>query len=129
MFRAHVYAGQVIVVFPIVIAAIWARLSGWRPPRWAIKRSHLVLPGSRYRFPVCLPRRLLGTPAPCRSPPLDRTNPPAPRRDRQRRLEEQDEAVVLRLAVTRLLILDLLPVAEPVRGEDHERLRLGDGVK
>ena len=46
MFRAHVYAGRVITVFPIVIVAIWARLSG-RPPRWAIKQ-HSVLPGSRH---------------------------------------------------------------------------------
>ena len=42
---------------------------------------------------------------------------------------QQDEAVVLRLAVARLVILDLLPVAEPVGDEDQERLRLGDGVK
>ena len=46
MFRTHVYAGRVIAVFPIVIVAIWARLSG-RRPRWAIKQ-HSVLPGSRH---------------------------------------------------------------------------------
>ena len=42
---------------------------------------------------------------------------------------EKDEGLVLGLAVERLVILDRLPVAEPVRDEDQERLRLGDGFE
>ena len=59
MFRAHVYAGRVITVFPIVIVAIWARLSG-RRPRWAIKQ-HSVLPGSRHSASCATSRARTGS--------------------------------------------------------------------
>ena len=42
---------------------------------------------------------------------------------------QQDEGVILHLAVERLVILELLPIAGPVGDEDQERPGLGDGVE
>ena len=42
---------------------------------------------------------------------------------------QQYKVVVLRLAVARLVVLDLLPIADPVGDQNQERLGLGDRVE
>src|SRR5262249_49408354 len=42
---------------------------------------------------------------------------------------QEDERVVLGLAIARFVVLELLPASEPVGDEDQEGLRVGDGIK